>query len=81
MSGKLYNNVKTVVFLAILTGLILVAGQLIGGKTGLIIAIGIAAVTNIGAYFFSDKLAIASMGARQVGPEHELYQLTATWAT
>ena len=80
MSGKVYNNIKTAVFLAVLTGLILIAGQLIGGRTGLFIAIGLAAVTNVVAFFFSDKIALASMGAQEVGPDHELYQITAKLA-
>src|SRR3569623_127153 len=80
MSGKVYNNIKTAVFLAVLTGLILIAGQLIGGRTGLFIAIGLAAATNVVAYFFSDKIALASMGAQEVGPDHVLYQITAKLA-
>ena len=80
MSSKLFNNLKTVLFLGALTGLILFAGHLIGGRTGVIIALGIAAVTNFVSYFFSDKIALMSMGAQEVGPEHELYQITAQLA-
>ncbi|MDB5294129.1 MAG: heat shock protein HtpX [Phycisphaerales bacterium] len=72
--SKLYNNIKTAVLLGTLSGLILLAGQLIGGRTGLILAIGFAAVTNFVGYFFSDKLALMSMGAQQVGSDHWLFQ-------
>ena len=41
------------------------------------IALGIAAVSNFVAYFYSDKIALMSMGAQEVGPDHELYQITA----
>ena len=75
-SGKLYNNFKTALFLGALTGLILFAGHLIGGRTGVIVALGIAAVTNFVAYFFSAKIALASMGAQEVGPDHPLYEIT-----
>jgi heat shock protein HtpX len=75
MSSKLYNNFKTALFLGALTGLILLAGQLIGGTTGLVIALGIAAVTNFVSYFFSDKIALMSMGAQEVGPDHWLHQM------
>lgn len=75
MMSKFYNNVKTVVFLGALTGLILFAGHLIGGRTGVIVALGIAAVTNFVAYFFSDRIALASMGAVEVGPGHELHRI------
>ncbi|HLL90278.1 MAG TPA: zinc metalloprotease HtpX [Tepidisphaeraceae bacterium] len=71
-----YNNVKTVLLLGVLTGILLVAGQLIGGHQGLVIALVMAGVMNFVGYFFSDKIALAAMGAQEVGPEHELYQIT-----
>jgi len=80
MNSKFYNNFKTALFLGALTGLILLAGQLIGGRQGVIIALGIAAVSNFVAYFYSDKIALMSMGAREVGPDHELYKITAELA-
>ncbi|HEY7119636.1 MAG TPA: zinc metalloprotease HtpX [Tepidisphaeraceae bacterium] len=80
MNSKFYNNVKTVFFLGALSGIILLAGHLIGGRQGVIIALGIAAVTNFISYFYSDKIALMSMGAREVGPDHELYQITAQLA-
>ena len=77
MSSKLYNNAKTALLLGLLTGLILAAGALIGGKTGLVIALVLAAVTNFVGYFFSAKIALMSMGAQEVGPDHWLYQIVA----
>jgi len=74
--NKFYNNMKTAVFLAALSGLILLCGQLIGGPQGLVVALGIAVVTNFVSYFFSDKIALMATGAQEVGPEHELYQIT-----
>ncbi|CAA9436029.1 MAG: Peptidase M48, Ste24p precursor, partial [uncultured Phycisphaerae bacterium] len=78
--NKFYNNVKTAVFLAALSGLILACGGLIGGSTGLVIALVIAGVMNFGSYFFSDKIALMATGAREVGPDHELYRITAQLA-
>ena len=75
MASNIYNNVKTAILLGLLTGLILLAGQAIGGQQGLIIALVMAGIGNIGAYFFSDKIALASMGAQQVGPGHPLHQI------
>jgi heat shock protein HtpX len=60
------NGVKTAVLIAALSGLILIAGSLIGGARGLAVALLIALVTNGIAYFYSDKLALRSMRARQV---------------
>jgi heat shock protein HtpX len=73
MAGQFYNNIKTAVLLAMLTGLILVGGQLIAGQQGLIIALILAAVMNVSGYYFSDKIALASAGAEEVGPEHPLF--------
>jgi heat shock protein HtpX len=60
------NGVKTAVLLALLSGLILLAGAAIGGSSGLTIAFLIALVTNGVSYFYSDKLALRSMRARPV---------------
>jgi heat shock protein HtpX len=60
------NGVKTAVLMALLSGLILLAGSAIGGSRGLTIAFVIALVTNGVSYFYSDKLALRSMRARPV---------------
>jgi heat shock protein HtpX len=61
-----FNGVKTAVLMALLSGLILLAGSAIGGSQGLTIAFVIALVTNGVSYFYSDKLALRSMRARPV---------------
>jgi heat shock protein HtpX len=60
------NGVKTAALLALLSGLILLAGAWIGGSQGLTIALVLALATNGIAYFYSDKLALRSMRARPV---------------
>lgn len=75
MGGKFFNNIKTVMLLSVLTGFILFIGYLLGGQGGVIIALVMAGFMNVIGYFFSDKIAIASMHAQQVGPEHPLYQI------
>jgi heat shock protein HtpX len=61
-----HNRLKTAVLLASLSALILIAGQLIGGSTGLVIAFVIALGINGYSYFNSDKLALRSMRAQPV---------------
>jgi heat shock protein HtpX len=70
------NTLKTTVLLAALSGLLLWIGDLLGGQSGLIMALGLAVVMNIGSYWFSDKIVLAMYRAQPVGPEHPLYQLT-----
>lgn len=74
MFSQFYNNVKTALLLGLLSALILWIGSLFG-QQGLILALVIAVVTNFVSYFFSDKIALASMRAQEVGPEHELHQI------
>jgi heat shock protein HtpX len=60
------NGVKTAVLLGGLSALVLLVGSLIGGRTGLVIALVIALGMNGYAYFNSDKLALRAMHARPV---------------
>jgi len=73
----MWNNLKTTVLFAGLTGLLLAIGQLWAGQRGLMFALVLAAVMNLGSYFFSDKLAIAMSGAKPVAREQapRLYQI------
>jgi len=80
MQSKLLNNFKTVLLLGGLSGFILAAGAMLGGRVGITIAVVIAIATNFGAFFYGAKLALMSMKAQEVGPEHELYRVTQTLA-
>ena len=64
MSTK--NTLKTGLLLAALTGLLAVAGHLVGGTAGLIIALLFAVAMNGATYWFSDRLALAMAHARPV---------------
>ena len=73
----MWNNFKTTILLAAMTGLVLGIGELWGGQNGLILALVIAAVMNLGSYFFSDKIALASSGAQPISREDgpRIYQI------
>ncbi len=60
------NFMKTAVLLAALTALFGVVGYFLGGPNGMLIALGIAVVTNLFAYWNSDKLALSAHGAVEV---------------
>lgn len=63
---KLWNTFKATILLATLTGLLIVTGSVLGGQTGMVIAFGLAIVMNMGAWWFSDKIALRMSGAREV---------------
>ncbi|MEZ0324069.1 MAG: zinc metalloprotease HtpX [Hydrogenothermaceae bacterium] len=60
------NQLKTVLLLGILTGMFLAIGHLVAGKQGMIIAFFVALAMNFFSYFFSDKVALAMYGAREI---------------
>ncbi|NNE94674.1 MAG: zinc metalloprotease HtpX [Acidimicrobiales bacterium] len=71
------NGLKTAVLLGGLAGLMMLAGQLFGGSSGLTFAFIIALITVGGSYWFSDKLAIRSAKAVEVTPQEmpEYFQI------
>jgi heat shock protein HtpX len=55
---------KTTILLGLLTGLFMAVGYFIGGQQGMLIALGFAAITNIGMYWFSDSIVLKMQGAK-----------------
>ncbi len=64
---KFFNNLKTVLLMGGMMGLFLVVGSMYG-KTGMIVALVAGGISNIISWFFSDKIAIASMQGQEVQP-------------
>ena len=62
------SQLKTALLLALLTGLILFLGQAAGGSNGLVIALVLALVMNVGSYWFSDKIVLRMYRARELSP-------------
>ena len=71
------NALKTTFLLAVLTALLLLIGGAIGGRAGLTVALLLAAVMNLGSYWFSDRIVLAMTGAQPVEPSDapELYDM------
>ncbi|MFN2537109.1 MAG: M48 family metalloprotease, partial [Mycobacteriales bacterium] len=72
-----FNGLKTAVLLGGLAGVLMLAGGLIGGSNGVVIAFVIALAINGYTYFNSDKLALRSMRAQPVTREQapEIYAI------
>lgn len=73
----MWNNLKTTFLLAALTGILLVIGEAWGGQNGMEFALILATVLNLGTYFFSDKIALATSGAQPIAREENprIYQI------
>ena len=71
------NNVKTMVLMAGLMGLFLLAGQLLGGAQGLVLALVLGGAFNFIMYFFSDRMVLRMYGAHIVTEAEapELYRM------
>jgi heat shock protein HtpX len=63
------NAIKTAMLMALMTVLLVFIGQLIGGRSGALIALGVAAVLNFIGYWSSDKIALARYRAKPVTRE------------
>jgi heat shock protein HtpX len=71
MDLALTNRIKTWTLLALLGGILVAVGGLLGGRTGLVLALGFAIVLNVFVYWTSDKLALKANGARPLKPGEE----------
>ncbi|MFO7667712.1 MAG: zinc metalloprotease HtpX [Desulfobacterales bacterium] len=63
------NNFKTVILLAVMTAFIVWVGQMMGGTSGMLIALVLAAGMNFFSYWFSDKIVLRMYKAREATPD------------
>ena len=63
--------------MGILTALAVFVGGALGGRNGQILALTIALLTNLGSYWFSDKIALSMSNAQPISPSEapELYNI------
>ena len=73
------NYLRTAILLAGLTGLFMGVGYLIGGASGALVALLIAAATNLFSYWNSDRIVLSLYGAHEVdrATAPDLYDLVA----
>ena len=60
------NTLKTAFFLTLLTLLLIFIGRILGGNSGMIIALVFAAIFNLGSYWFSDKIVLRMYRAQKI---------------
>jgi heat shock protein HtpX len=69
------STFRTAALLGLLSGILLVIGNALGGQQGLMVAFGFAALMNFVSYWFSDRIVLAMYRAKEVGPGHPLHSL------
>lgn len=80
--GKLnmMNNLKTFILLASLTALLVGIGALLGGSTGMLIALIFAGIMNFSAYWYSDALVLRMYRAEPLTSNNFVYKIVSDLA-
>jgi len=65
------NNLKTVVLLAALSGLLIAVGGAIGGASGALLFFGFSLLLNAGSYWFSADIVLKTSGAHEIQREQD----------
>ncbi len=76
------NQIRTTFLLAAMTVLVVIIGRIIGGPTGMAIALLIAVGMNFFSYWYSDKIVLRMYRAQEVTPQQapDLYEMVTTLA-
>ena len=76
------NQAKTLLLIVAMTGLLVWIGDLLGGQSGMVLALAVGLILNGVSYFFSDKIVLASYGAQPVSQAEapELHAIVANLA-
>jgi heat shock protein HtpX len=77
------NTLKTAFLLTLLTVLLVMLGSAVAGTRGMVFAFVLSLVMNMVSYWFSDRIALAMTGAREVSPAQapELHRIVEELAT
>lgn len=78
----MFNWMKTAILMAGIVALFGVIGGMLGGRSGMMLALGFALIMNFGAYWFSDKLVLRMYNAKEVDASTapEFYNMVAELA-
>lgn len=78
----MFNLLKTAVLMAAITALFMAIGAMIGGRSGMLLALAVAVGMNFFSYWFSDKMVLKMYNARQVDAQSapQFYRMVAELA-
>lgn len=70
------KTIKTFMLMSILTLILLFFGNLIGGRSGMTVALIFSFGMNFFSYWFSDRMVLAMYKAQPLERDHKIYQIT-----
>ncbi len=78
----MFNWIKTFMLMAGITALFAVIGGMMGGRAGMMMALGFALIMNFGAYWFSDAMVLRMYNAQEADANSapQFYQMVAQLA-
>ena len=65
------NTIRTTILLAVLTAILVWAGDMIGGRQGAVVALVLAGAINFFSYWYSDKIVLAMYRAKPISKSDE----------
>src|SRR5256885_9919479 len=74
------NTFKTAMLLGVLSALLLLIGQALGGAQGLVLGFMFAAARSFASYWFSDKIVLRMYGAQEADPNSRLVRIVSQLA-
>jgi heat shock protein HtpX len=74
------NTLKTAMLLGVLSALLLLIGEALGGAQGLVLGFMFAAATNFVSYWWSDKIVLKMYGAQEAEPGSRLVRIVSQLA-
>ncbi|WP_300356994.1 zinc metalloprotease HtpX [Fusobacterium sp.] len=69
------SNLKTFLLMGVITFILMFIGHLIGGTTGVYIALIFAGFTNFISYWYSDKIVLSMYNAKPVNENSDVYRI------
>ena len=69
------KNFKTFLLMGVMTFLLMLIGNLIGGRQGVYFALIFAGFTNFMSYWYSDKIVLSMYRAKPVSENSDVYRI------
>ena len=69
------NSIKTFLLMVVMTFILMIFGNVLGGRQGVLIALILAGIMNFVSYWWSDKIVLSMYGAKEVDSSSRVYKI------